>query len=395
MIEYIGSAFRNLGRKHVRTILTILGIAIGVASVIIIGNISQCGTDALTSELDSLGLGGLTITTSASASNVFLNENDLSLIQKVGQVEQASPILVQSTDMYVRQNETNALLWGIDSNASRIISLQVVYGRLLSGRDVSTCSNVCLVDEAFSQNSYSRNNIVGKKVSILCGGTMEEFTVVGVVKTGTGLLQNMIGNYIPTFVYVPYTTIQTALGRDDFDQIAVKIRSDADAESIGNLIVNRLNNSNGTTDAFVSNDLAKQKDGLTSMLGIVTLILSAVGAVSLFVASLSIMTVMLVSVNERTREIGIKKAIGATRGAIMLEFMFEAILISIIGCLIGIAAGYLVSYAGAVYFDAKLSTRVDIMLLATGFAILSGTVFGVYPAYKASNLRPVDALRQE
>lgn len=395
MIEYIGSAFRNLGRKHVRTLLTILGIAIGVASVIIIGNISQCGTDALTGELDSLGLGGLTITTSSTARDVFLNENDLNLVKKVDQVEQASPILVENTDIFVRQSETDALLWGIDSRASQIISLQAVYGRLLNGRDISTCANVCLVDETFSKNAYSRSNIVGKTISILCGGTMEDFTVVGVVKTGTGLLQNMIGNYIPTFVYVPYTTVQAAAGRDDFDQIAVKIRSGADAENIGRLIVSRLNNSNGTADAFVSNDLAKQKDGLTSMLGIVTLILAAVGAVSLFVASLSIMTVMLVSVNERTREIGIKKAIGATRSAIMLEFMFEAVLLSIIGCLIGIAAGYAVSYAGAAYFGIRLSVRVDIMLLATGFAVLSGTVFGVYPAYKASSLRPVDALRQE
>lgn len=386
MLEYIGSAFRNLGRKHARTFLTILGIAIGVASVIIIGNISQCGTDALTGELDSLGLGGLTITTSSASRDVFLNENDLSLVKKVEQVEQVSPILVQSTDVYARQSETVALLWGIDSRASQIISLQTVYGRLLNGKDVSTSANVCLVNETFSKGIYSRGNIVGKTVSILCGSSVEEFTVVGVVKTGTGLLQNMIGNYIPTFVYVPYTTVQTASGRNDFDQIAVKIKDGADAESIGHLIVNRLNNSNGTTDAFVSNDLAKQKDGLTSTLGIVTLILSAVGAVSLLVASLSIMTVMLVSVNERTREIGIKKAIGATRGAIMLEFMFEAVLLSLIGGLIGIAAGFLISYAGAAYFGIRLSVRVDIMLLSTGLAVLSGTVFGVYPAYKASVL---------
>lgn len=395
MIEYFVSAFRNLGRKHIRTLLTILGIAIGVASVIIIGNISQCGTDALTGELDSLGLSGLTISTSSVTSDVFLNENDLNLIKKVEQVEQASPVLVESTDVFVRQKETDAILWGIDSKASQIISLQTIYGRLLNGRDISTNANVCLVDETFSKNAYSRSNIVGKSISVLCGRTMQDFTVVGVVKTGTGLLQNMIGNYIPTFVYVPYTTVQASAGRYDYDQIAVKIKSGADAESIGRLIVSRLNNSNGTSDAFVSNDLVKQKDGLTNMLGIVTLILSAVGAVSLLVASLSIMTVMLVSVNERTREIGIKKAIGATRGAIMLEFLFEAVLLSIIGCLIGIAAGYLVSYAGAAYFGLRLKARSDIMLLATGFAIMSGTVFGVYPAYKAASLRPVDALRQE
>lgn len=395
MLDYIKSAFKNIVRKHVRTALTILGIAIGVASVVIIGNISQCGTDALNSELDSLGLSGLSISSSPDAQSISLNENDLNIIKKCDQVEQAAPVMLQNTDVSVRKLNSKAIVWGIDTKASEIISINLIYGRMFNNQDISTNANVCLVDENFSKNAYSRDNIIGKSVSILCGGVLEDFKVIGIIKTGSGLLQNIIGNYVPTFVYVPYTTIQNAVGRDDFDQIAVKLKSGSNVDTIGKTIVDSLNRSNGTDDAFVSNNLAKQKDGLTSMLGIMTLILSAVGAISLLVASLSIMTVMLVSVNERTREIGIKKAIGAKRSSIMIEFMFEALLISVIGCFFGIAAGYLVSYAGASYFGLVLSVRTDIMLLAVGFSILTGTVFGVYPAYKASNLKPVDALRME
>lgn len=395
MIDYLKSAFRNLGRKRARTSLTMLGIAIGVASVIIIANISQCGTNALTTELDSLGLSGLSISVSNQAQDVFLTEDDLSSIRKISQVEQVSPILVESTDVTLRDGSSPALLWGVDSRASDIISLQVLYGRLFNKKDISTCANVCLVDEAFSRTAYSRSNIIGKKVSLRCGGVEQTFTVVGVIKTGTGLLQNLIGEYIPTFIYVPYTTIQTAAGRTDFDEVAVRIRSGDNVESVGKMIVKKLDSNNGTSNAFISNNLAKQKDGLMKILDIVTLVLSAVGAISLLVASLSIMTVMLVSVNERTREIGIKKALGATRGAIMLEFLFEAGLISLIGCIFGIAVGYLVSSAGAAYFHAVFSMRPDIMLMATGFSICSGVIFGVYPAYKASRLKPVDALRQE
>ena len=395
MVDYMKSAFQNLGRKRVRTALTILGIAIGVASVIIIGNISQCGTNALSTELESLGLSGLTISSSSDAAAVSLNENDLNIIKRCDQVEQAAPVLVESTNISARKLSSKALVWGIDTNASQIISINLLYGRFFSTEDISTNANVCLVDEAFSKSTYLRSNIIGKNVSIMCGGVEESYKVIGIIKTGSGLLQNIIGNYIPTFVYVPYTAIQTAYGRDDFDQIVVKVKSDGNVESIGKTIVDALNRNNGTADAFVSNNLAKQKDSLTNMLGIVTLILSAVGAVSLLVASLSIMTVMLVSVNERTREIGIKKAIGAKRSSIMLEFMFEAVLISLIGCAFGIAAGYFISFAGAEYFGIRLSTRVDIMMLAVEFSIVSGTVFGVYPAYKASRLKPVDALRQE
>ncbi|HEX2985930.1 MAG TPA: ABC transporter permease [Caproiciproducens sp.] len=395
MVDYIRAAFHNLGRKRARTTLTILGIAIGVASVIIVSSISQCGTDVLSNELDSLGLSGLTITRSTEAQNVFLNENDLSIIKNCDQVEQAAPVIVNTTDVSVRKVNTKALIWGIDTKASQIISINLLYGRLFNQSDVSTGANVCLVDEAFSKNAYSRSNIVGKKVSILCGGVQEEFKVIGIIKTGSGLLQNIIGDYVPTFIYVPYTTIQAAVGRNDFDQIAVKVKPGGDPDSIGKSLLENLNRSNGTVNAFMSNNLARQKDSLTDILGIITLILSAVGSISLLVASLSIMTVMLVSVNERTREIGIKKAIGAKRSSIMLEFMFEAILISILGCLFGIGCGFMISYAGASYFGVALHVRKDIMLLAFGFSILTGTVFGVYPAYKASRLKPVDALRQE
>ncbi len=395
MIDYIKSAFQNLNRKRIRTALTIFGIAIGVGSVIIIGNISQCGTNALSSELDGLGLSGLSISSSTDAGNISLNENDLNIVKKCDQVEQAAPIMVENTDVSTRKLNLKALVWGIDTKASQIISINLLYGRQFNNADINAHANVCLVDETFSKSAYDRSNIIGKNISIMCGGAQESFKVIGIIKTGSGLLQNIIGDYIPTFIYVPYTTVQTAVGRNDFDQIAVKIKTGANVDNIGQTIIDNLNRNNGTVDAFVSNNLAKQKDSLTNMLGIITLILSAVGAISLLVASLSIMTVMLVSVNERTREIGIKKAIGAKRSSIMLEFMFEAVLISLIGCLFGIVAGYLISYAGAAYFGVALSVRTDIMLLAVGFSILSGTVFGVYPAYKASKLKPVDALRQE
>jgi putative ABC transport system permease protein len=324
-----------------------------------------------------------------------MTSEDLSLIRKFSQVEQASPILVENTSIAMRDKTTTALLWGIDSGASDVISLQVLYGRLFTQRDINTCANVCLVDEQFSQSVYKRDNMVGKTINFQCGGVEQQFTVVGIIKTGTGLLQNMIGDYIPTFIYVPYTTMQASAGRNNFDEIAVKIRPESNAENVGKMIVNHLNINNMADDAFTSNNLAKQKDGLLQILNIITWILSAVGAISLLVASLSIMTVMLVSVNERTREIGIKKALGATRGAIMLEFLFEASLISFFGCVLGIGAGYLISYLWSAYFHVELAIRTDIILMVTAFSILFGTIFGVYPAYKAAKLKPVDALREE
>lgn len=388
-------AFRDFGRKQIRTFLTILGIAIGVASVVIIANISQCGTNAVTSEMNSLGLSGLFITKSGKSQDATLDSQDLKSIGKMDQVEMTTPVMMTDTQVSLRSMDTDAVLWGIDCNAGNIVSLQAIYGNLFTQRDISTGANVCLVDEAFSKKAYSRGNIVGKKINFSCGGSMQEFTVIGVIKTGTGLLENAIGDYIPTFIYVPYTTLQVMNQRNDFDEIAVKLKPHAEANSVGNMILTRLNTAKGTTCAFVSNNLTKQKDGLLQIMDIVTLILSAVGAVSLFVASLSIMTTMLVSVTERTREIGIKKALGATRIAIMSEFLFEALLLSLIGSAIGIAAGMGVSWILSLSFHTALVFRPDIMMIAAAFAVLSGTIFSIYPAYQASCLKPVDALRQE
>ena len=209
------------------------------------------------------------------------------------------------------------------------------------------------------------------------------------------MLQNFIGSYIPNFVYVPYSTMQQLLGKNSFDQIAVKLKSGTDVDKTGDMLVQSLNRTNGSSNAFVSNNLMKQRDSLSNILGVVTLILSSVGAISLLVASLSIMTVMLVSVNERTREIGIKKSIGARKKDILLEFMFEAVLITLFGSLFGILAGYGISYLGASYFGFALGIRLDIMALAVGFSVLTGMIFGVYPAMKAAKMNPVDALRME
>lgn len=382
-----------------RSALTIMGIAIGVASVILISSISECGTTAVNTEMDSLGLGGLTISVNSSIggqNSHVLTEDELNTIRNVQHVQQAMPLLMQNTKVNSHgTQQLDALVWGIDSKANQVISLQVLYGRMLNNVDIKSYSNVCMVDQTFAQNVYHRDNIVGKKISILCGNMEEEFEVIGVIKTGSGLLQNLIGDYIPNFLYVPYTTLQSVTGKNSFDQIAVRVEDNYDVDEAGQSIVSTLSNTTGISDGFLANNLVKQKDGLKSILNTVTVVLSAVGAISLLVASLSIMTVMMVSVNERTREIGIKKSIGARRSTILCEFLLEAIFISLIGCLIGVVVGIGISFFGASYVNISLQLRKDIILLAVGFSLLSGIIFGVYPAAKASRLKPVDALRIE
>ncbi|GHU81486.1 macrolide ABC transporter permease [Clostridia bacterium] len=384
---------KNLWRKKTRSILTMLGIAIGVSSVIIISFIGNCGTSAVMGEFDSLGMGGLTVSAADTSFSKLTNE-ELKIVKATKGIKSATPVAILTTDIYDTKGKSeSSIVWGIDSTAKEIVSLDLLYGRFLNNTDISGSTNYCMVDQTFAQKMYNRDNVIGRVLTITSGGTAEDFTIVGVIKTGSGLLQNAMGNYLPNFVYAPYTTIQHLTGSNNFNQIITRTAPNVNIDTLGENLERELNYFSGSTGVYKVTNLAKQKEVLTNILGIITIILSAVGAVALIVASLSIMTVMLVSVSERKREIGIKKSIGATRMIIMREFLTEAFLLSVIGCIVGVLAGIVISYVGASMFNLHAEMRTDIILFSCLFSVLSGVVFGVYPAYKAAKLKPAESLR--
>lgn len=364
--------------------------------MVLVSYIGQYGSNAVVAELEKMGLSALTVSISQEKSSAFLGETELGWIRSRSDVQAATPVLMQTSSVSNPRWKTDAFILGVDKNAESIISIQVLYGRMFRRADIAGKAPVCLVDEAFAQEAYGRSNIIGKEISISLGsGSSLSCTVIGIVKTGGSLLQNMVGDYIPTFVYLPYTTMQEVSGRTTFDQIAVRTKESEKLEETGEEILQGLGNRTGTVNAYSVNNLAKQRDGLFSMLNLVVVILTAVGGISLLVASLSIMTIMLVSVNERTKEIGIKKAIGASRFTILLEFLVEAAVISGLGCLLGLTVGYACIWIAASILHVSVSIQWAFIGGIFLFSLCSGTIFGIYPAVKASALNPVDALRHE
>lgn len=390
MAELFLNSIKMLLRKKGRTFLTLLGIIVGVASVILINHISRSGNNAFVSEVDSLGMGGLTVTLKNQSAP--LNADQLSRIRQLPEVESAMPLMFESTEAVIRNSKNPVFLWGLDRGANETINLQLIHGRFLSSADISSAARTCMIDQTLARSCFGTDKVSGKVIR-LNSGSGGEYRIVGVIKTGSGLLQNMMGSYIPNFVYLPYTTMQNNLNSKSYSQIAVKLKSSADSQQSSAAIIRTLERSSHSPGAYTVTDLSRQKDNISRLIGIFSLILTCVGVISLFVAGLSIMNVMLVSVSERKREIGIKKALGAPREVIILEFLSEALILTLTGSVCGIIAGTLIAAIGASILGLTLQPSFDIIIPVIIFSMVIGAVFGIYPAWKASRLRPVDALR--
>jgi len=393
MTDILRSGFRCLFRSRLRSFLTIAGIAVGVMSVVTVSSIGEIGKASINSELSGMGMDSLVVSVQSGSAG-RLTEKELERIKALDEVENAMPLMSIVTSGTVKNDRASFMAWGVNEDADNVIDLEVLYGRLINRGDIAERNRVCVIDAAVAEEHYKRTNIVGKSITVNIGGEPVEFEVAGVVKNGVNTLQNMLGGFIPDFVYVPYSVMQSSLGRDNFDQITVRLRDASRSGEAAAAVKNALSESFDRGDISVD-DLLSQKDKMNNILSIAAGALSAVAGISLAVSGISIMTVMLVSVSERTREIGIKKSIGAGRGVILAEFLFESELMTLIGSVIGTAAGAALSAVLCRAAGTDSFTDPGILAAVLLISLAVGGVFGAYPAYKAASLRPVEALRRE
>ena len=381
------SLFKCFKASKKRVIFPIISVAASVISVVIITSVSAIGREIIDGEIKSLGLGGLMI---SSKTETLLDMNSLEKVKSSEAILTASPMVYSYSQIETANGSDDCILWGVDGSAGETMHIKISLGREITNGDVLSYNNVCVIDSSYAQERYGRENILGKKLSIVINGCYEQFEIVGVADGKSSIIKNAVSDYVPCFIYLPYSTLQIGTGDVYFDSIAVDVKDGVSVESAEKDLQSRL----GTADAFKIENMMKYSDTIEKILDIITLILSAIAGISLVISGISVMTVMLFSVGERTREIGIKKSVGAGFFDILFEFLSEAVAICVIGGIIGVSAGIAVTFIGCGIFEVDAALDIKMILVCLAVTTAFGIVFGIYPALRAARLSPCEALRR-
>jgi len=402
--ESIRVSLRALKANKLRSILTMLGMIIGVAAVIAMVGIGNGATASITSQIEGLGSNLLTISPGQSNSGgvrggagslTTLTITDVAKIQAVGPaVKAVAPYTDNDYQVVFGSGNTSTQISGTNENYEVIKNVTMATGRFITKVDVDSNARVAVLGPTVVTNLTGDPNtdLIGKTIKI----NNVPFQVIGVT-TATGSTGFMSSD---NMILAPITTVQERLiGKKNLRSILVSASSADQMQTAQDEITIALEQAHkiqaGKADDFT---VQNQADILASMQGVtqtLTMLLGGIAGISLLVGGIGIMNIMLVSVTERTREIGIRKAIGAKSSDILLQFLIEAIVLSVLGGGIGIVIG--TAGSGLIGAALKMSTSISLasVFVAFGFSAAIGIVFGVFPARKAAAMDPIDALRFE
>lgn len=395
-------AWQSLIANKLRTLLTMLGIIIGVAAVIALVSVGMGVRAQIESNLSSLGSNLLIVYPGAprtpgvrptAGSQKTLKVDDYKAISNLSDVEAASPLVRKSYVVVYKNNNWTTTVNGIDTSYQDINDYSTKEGRFITASNVERRERVAVVGTTVVTNIFGGDNPVGKDIRV----NNQPFKVVGVLNSkGSG----SFGNDQDDVVLVPYTTAMERLAGEDYlSMVYVLGKTGQNLDILQADIENLLRLRHkipGTSEAdFNISNMATIMATVQETTSTLTLFLGAIAAISLVVGGIGIMNIMLVSVTERTREIGIRKALGATYRTIVTQFLIEAIVISLIGGLIGVIFGIAAAKIISIVSTMQTVISIPTIVLSFGFSMAIGLVFGLYPARKAARLNPIDALHYE
>ncbi|MEK7186403.1 MAG: ABC transporter permease [Patescibacteria group bacterium] len=399
--EIFKSAVQALRSNILRTSLTMLGIIIGITSVILIYSIGQGAVAFITNELSSFGTdyfqinpGGSQISTFAGSEALTFDDleaikNDASLTN----IKSVAPIAMASVPVSSNEEEDELLTYGITPEVFDILRPEIIEGEFITQEQEEASERVVVLGSEVAKTFFGENSqSVGENLKI----NNRNFRVTGVVDSSSALA----GGFINNAIYIPINVvINDILGEEKLQEIDISVH---DPGSINQTIddVENLLRDRHDLDENDENDFQIQsaQDILTTVqtiTGLLTAMIAAISGISLVVGGVGVMNIMLVSVTERTKEIGLLKAIGAKQKDILTQFLVESIVMTLIGGFIGIFLGIVGAYSVSAILGIPFVVSIPAILIAVGVSTLVGIIFGLYPARKAAMLAPIDALRYE
>lgn len=398
--EYVKMALDNIRANKGRSILTMLGIIIGISSVIMIISLGNGAKGQISDELNGIAGGQI---------YVYPNERDESLENPIEAEDFAA---VKEQVEHVKGASIQEMQYGNTSSSKGtfevyinlgmedlkyLLNSELKYGRYFTQSDVASANNVCVIDENSAVTLFGTSDVVGMEVDVTLYGFTRSFRIIGVTRVEDGDLFSMSYGSDVIMLEAPYTAIDAVIGyeREDFGYMYVVSEEPQYSKQVAQDVISLLEKRHQCPgqDAYLMQSFEDQMSSIMVVLDMVTCFIVLVAAISLLVGGIGVMNIMLVSVTERTREIGIRKALGARTKSIMMQFLAESAIITMIGGVIGILLGIGGAYLVCIFAPISPRISVSTIVIATLFSSAVGIFFGIYPAKKAAKMNPIEALR--
>ena len=398
--EYIKIALMNIRSNKGRSVLTMLGIIIGITSVIMIMSIGDGVKGQVSDELNAMagGLIGIYVNNEQSKEKIYFDEDDFDAIrEKIDGVKGVTPVYTLYGSVVGKKGEFTAYTSGGSESMEFYQTEPIVDGRYFTAADYYAGNRVCVITQQAAKKLFGTTDVIGMSIEVTLSGTTQDLTIVGIRQDSASAMFSMYGNMINIEVPLNLLSMSFGLYFDGFTDFYVISELPSMNTQITQSVVRLMESRHNVRNqgVIMVQNMQDQISQINSVMGSISIFVVIVAAIFLLVGGIGVMNIMLVSVTERTREIGIRKSLGARTGSILLQFLSESAIITLLGGLIGIVLGVAGAQAigGAIGFSARISAVT--VLGASAFSAAVGIFFGIYPARKAAKMSPIEALRHE